>query len=223
VVSCLVRHFPSHRVATGFHLYEEWLNSLISHEAMARDRFIESPIAHPSVMARREQLIAVGGYRNVVWAEDHDLWLRLFGAGATFAKIDRILFFWREHGERLSRTDSRYSVPNFLKCKAHHLARGPLAGTGRIVLWGAGQTGRRLSKFLRDEGVEIAAVVDIDPAKIGATLRGIPIIAPDDLPAHLGEDTVVLAAVASRGARELIRERLIALGLEESTTFWCVA
>ena len=223
VVSSLVRHFPSHRVATGFRLYEDWLNSLRTHDEMKRARFIESPVAHPSVMVRREVLTEIGGWRFVGWAEDHDLWLRLFEAGAIFAKLDQFLFFWREHGERLTRTDPRYSVPNFLKCKAHYLARGPLADTHRVILWGAGQTGKRLSKFLMEEGVEIEAVVDIDPAKIGGTLRGIPVIPPDDLPEHLGENTVVLAAVASRGARDLIRTRLNGLGLEEGNTFWCVA
>ena len=223
VVSCLVRHFPSHRVATGFRLYEDWLNSLRNHDEMERERFIESPVAHPSAMVRREVLTEVGGYRDAEWAEDHDLWLRLFEAGTIFAKLDQFLFFWREHGERLTRTDPRYSVPNFLKCKAHYLARGPLAGSGKTVLWGAGQTGRRLSKFLIEEGVAIAAVVDIDPAKIGGTLRGIPVVAPDDLPERLGVGTVVLAAVASRGARDLIRIRLNELGLEEGSTFWCVA
>jgi len=223
VVSCLVRHFPSHRVATGFRLYEDWLNSLRNHDEMKRERFIESPVAHPSVMVRREVLTEVGGYRDVEWAEDHDLWLRLFEAGAIFAKLDQFLFFWREHGGRLTRTDPRYSVPSFLRCKAHYLARGPLADIAKVVLWGAGQTGKRLSKFLMEEGVEIEAVVDIDPAKIGGTLRGIPVIAPDDLPEHLGENTVVLAAVASRGARELIRTRLNELGLKEGRSFWCVA
>ncbi len=167
---------------------------------MWRERFIESPVAHPSVMLRRELLTGIGGYHDPGWAEDHDLWLRLFETGATFAKVERTLFFWREHGERLTRTDPRYSVPSFLKCKAHFLARGPLADTRRVVLWGAGQTGRRLSKFLMEEGVEIAAVVDIDPAKIGGALRGIPVIAADDLPEHLVEGAIVLAAVASRGA-----------------------
>lgn len=223
VVSCLVNHFPSHRVAMGFRLYEAWLNSLMTHDAMAGERFIESPIAHPSVMVRRELLTEIGGWRDVVWAEDYDLWLRLFKAGATFEKIDRFLFFWREHGERLTRTDPRYSVPNFLRCKAHYLARGPLAGAGGVILWGAGQTGRRLSAFLMAEGVEIAAVVDIDPMKIGGALRGIPVISPEELEIHLGSDTVVLAAVASRGARDLIRARLSELDLEEGKTFWCVA
>jgi hypothetical protein len=54
-------------------------------------------------------------------------------------------------------------------------------------------------------------------------MRGIPIIAPERLPDHLGSGTVVLAAVASRGARDLIRTRLVELGLEEGRSFWCVA
>jgi len=103
------------------------------------------------------------------------------------------------------------------------LAREPMAGATDVILWGAGQTGRRISKYLREEGVEISRVVDIDPVKIGGTLRGIPVIAPKDLPGHLGPDTVVLAAVASRGARKLIRARLVELGLVEGHGFWCVA
>lgn len=223
VVSCLVRHFPDSAVARGFRLYEAWLNSLTSHDEMVRERFVESPLSHPSVMVRREILTAAGGWRDEGWAEDYDLWLRLFADGVTFSKIERPLFFWREHEERLTRTDGRYSVPSFLRCKAHFLAKGPLTDAEPVILWGAGQTGRRLSKFLREEGMSIDAVVDIDPAKIGGTLRGIEVIAPDDLPARLTPGTVVLAAVASRGARELIRERLVALGLDEGRSFWCVA
>ena len=68
-----------------------------------------------------------------------------------------------------------------------------------------------------------AVIVDIDPRKIGGTLRGVQVVAPEELPRRLGEKTVVLAAVASRGARDLIRARLVELGLEEGSTFWCVA
>ena len=39
----------------------------------------------------------------------------------------------------------------------------------------------------------------------------------------LDDGAIVLAAVASRGARNLIRARLVELGLEEGRTFWCVA
>ncbi|HSL17172.1 MAG TPA: glycosyltransferase [Methylomirabilota bacterium] len=223
VVSCLVRHFPRRDLGRGFRLYESWLNSLIDHEAMARERFVESPVAHPSVVVRRELLEAAGGWRDLGWPEDYDLWLRLFAAGARFAKVERFLFFWRDHHSRLTRTDPRYAVPSFLACKAHHLARGPLVGARRVVLWGAGQTGRRLSKRLQAEGVGLDSCVDIDPAKIGGTLRGVPVISPEALPERLGDGVVVLAAVASRGARDLIRARFVALGLDEGRTFFCVA
>lgn len=223
VVSCLVRHFPARRVATGFRLYEAWLNALTNHDAMARERFVESPVAHPSVMVRRDLLERAGGWRDLDWPEDYDLWLRLFSSGAVFAKVPRPLFFWRDHEARLTRTDRRYSVPGFLRCKAHFLVRGPLRRAADVILWGAGRTGRRLSKHLAEEGAELTAVVDIDPAKIGGRLRGTPIVAPDDLPGLIGPGTVVLAAVASRGARRLIRDRLAETGLIEGETFWCVA
>jgi NADH/NAD ratio-sensing transcriptional regulator Rex len=92
-----------------------------------------------------------------------------------------------------------------------------------VVVWGAGQTGRRLSKHLLRGGAPIEAFVDIDPEKIGSTLRDKPIIDPDELSLLIDEDTVVLAAVGSRGARELIRGRLKNMGLREGREFWCVA
>ena len=223
VVSCLVRHYPRAGVGEGFTRYEQWLNGLRTHEQMARERFVESPLAHPSVTVRRELLLDAGGYRDCGWPEDYDLWLRLFAAGVRFAKVERPLHFWREHPERLTRRDLRYSTEAFLRCKAHYLALGPLAGGRTVVLWGAGQTGRRLAKLLLDRGAELEAFIDIDPRKIGGTARRRPILAPDALPGLLGPEVVVLAAVASRGARELIRARLEALGLVEGEVFWCVA
>jgi len=223
VVSCLVRYCPRANVAEGFALYEAWLNGLRTHEQMARERFVESPLAHPSVMLRREVLRAAGGYRDCGWPEDYDLWLRLFTAGTRFAKVERRLHFWREHHDRLTRRDPRYSIDAFQRCKAHHLALGPLAGGRPVVMWGAGRTGRRLSRLLLDQGVELTAFIDIDPRKIGGTARRRPVVAPEALPGLLGEGAVVLAAVASRGARELIRARLEAIGLVEGAGFWCVA
>ena len=223
VVSCLVRHYPRAGVGEGSTRYEDWLNGLRTHEQMARERFVESPLAHPSATVRREVLVAAGGYRDCRWPEDYDLWLRLFEAGVRFAKVERPLHFWREHGERLTRRDLRYSTAAFLRCKAHHLAVGPLSGGRPVVVWGAGQTGRRLARQLLDGGVEITAFIDIDPRKVGGVAQSRPVLAPAKLPDLLGQDAVVLAAVASRGARELIRARLEEIGLEEGTGFWCVA
>jgi len=223
VASCLVRHFPRPRVGEGFRIYEAWLNRLLEPDEIRRERFVESPLAHPSVVVRRALLDQAGGWRDAGWPEDYDLWLRLLSSGVAMAKVPRALFFWRERPDRLTRTDRRYAVECFLRCKAHYLLSGPLAGCPQAVLWGAGQTGRRLSRHLLRGGARIAAVVDIDPAKVGRQLRGVPIVAPEQLPGLLGPGTVVLAAVASRGARALIRAQLDALGLVEGERYWCVA
>jgi glycosyltransferase involved in cell wall biosynthesis len=224
-VGCLVEGFPVAGVREGFRIYIEWLNSLVTPKAIARAIYIESPLAHPSVVIRSRWLERMGGYQENGWPEDYDLWLRMHLAGARFSKLPEVLLFWREHPQRLTRTDPRYSVENFLRAKARYLYQGLLTGRDAVIIWGAGEMGRRLSKHLLREGAPLVSFVDIDPAKIGRTRRDRPIIAPEDLLDwfHRYEHPVVLAAVGSRGARALIRERLVGMGLTEGEDWWAVA
>jgi glycosyltransferase involved in cell wall biosynthesis len=225
LVSCCVVGFPAGDVREGFRIYMDWLNSLLADEAIQREIFIESPFPHPSVAFRRQSVDRVGGYQERGWPEDYDLWLRLYLAGTHFAKLPQVLLEWREHPDRLTRTDGRYSLENFLRLKAYYLARGPLKGRDAVIVWGAGMMGRRLSKHLLRQDVPLVAFVDVDPRKIGRTRHQLPILAPDALDAWWAryEHPVVLAAVGARGARQLIRERLTTLGLEEGLDWWGVA
>lgn len=225
VAGCLVEAFPAGAVSNGFQIYLDWLNSLLTPDDIAREIYIESPLVHPSVLMRRESLQTAGGYQDRGWPEDYDLWLRMHAAGIQFSKVPRVLLSWREHPQRLTRTDSRYSVENFLRAKAHYLCRGPLAAREAVVLWGAGQMGRRLAKHLQREGANLVAFVDIDPKKIGRRKRGVPIIAVEQLPELLAgiASWTVLAAVGSRGARQLIREQLERMGYREGEDFYAVA
>ncbi len=225
VVGCLVEHFPADEVREGFRIYTDWLNSLVSAQEIATAIFVESPLAHPSVMMRRIWIDRVGGYEDHGWPEDYDLWLRMHLNGAKFVKVPQVLLSWRDHSARLTRTDSRYSVENFLRAKARYLCQGPLAGRDAVIVWGAGQMGKRLSKHLLAEGAALQAFVDIDPRKIGRRRRNRPIIPPEELPACLAqyENPIVLAAVGSRGARALIREQLVEMDLTEGVDWWAVA
>ena len=225
VAGSLVEIFPREDLREGFRLYEEWLNQLVRHEEIVREIFIESPIAHSSAVLRRRELVDLGGYEDRGWPEDYDLWLRYFAAGRRFAKVPVKLLRWREHPQRATHTDSRYSVENFLRAKAFYLCQGVLRGRDAVLVWGAGKTGRRLSKHLIRGGCTPRAFIDIDPARIGTTRRGIPIVAPAELPALWGqsERPALLSAVASRGARGLIRQQLTELGLVEGRDYWCAA
>ena len=220
-----VEAFPAGDVATGFDIYVQWQNALLTHNDICREIFIESPIAHPSAMLRRHEMVALGGYQERGWAEDYDLWLRYHAAGRHFAKVAEPLVRWREHGARATRTDSRYSVENFLRAKAHYLSCGPLNSRDGLLVWGAGQTGRRLSKHLSRAGHQPDVFIDIAPKRIGSTLRGVPIVGTEQLMScwQSYNRPLLLAAVASRGARALLREHLAHIGLEEGDDYLCVA
>jgi glycosyltransferase involved in cell wall biosynthesis len=216
LVSCQVKAFPSEDVREGFRIYLDWLNALCSDADIRREIFVESPLPHPSVMLRKQWLDQMGGYQDHGWPEDYDLWLRMHAAGARFGKVAEVLLGWRESPDRLTRSDSRYSLENFIRAKAHYLMAGPAADRS-LIIWGAGMMGRRLAKQLEQRGAQIEAFIDIDPKKIGGTKRGRPVLAPDDLPDCWAGSTspLILAAVGARGARALIRAQLQSMGFEE--------
>ena len=189
-----VEAFPNADVAEGFRIYVQWQNALVTHDDICREIFIESPIAHPSSMLRRLELVEMGAYQERGWAEDYDLWLRYHAAGRRFAKVAEPLVRWREHRARATRTDSRYSIENFLRAKAHYLSSGPLAARDGLIVWGAGQTGRRLSKHLIRAGHRPDAFVDILRAR-GDECVVRPDLDTDNLPDSV-EDADVLVVDA---------------------------
>ncbi len=208
----------------GYALHVEWTNSLTTPEEIALNRFIESPVAHPSVMFRRELVVAHGGYREHNWPEDYELWLRWLEAGVRFAKVPEPLVVWNDPPERLSRTDPRYSNDAFYACKCHYLVRWLLREIDParpIYLRGAGRPTRQRFAHLVAHGVVPAGYVDVDPRKIGGRIGGLPVLAPDSLPPP--DRCFVLGAVGSRGAREFIRAQLRTQGRVEGRDFLMVA
>lgn len=210
-VGTRVEAFPTDIVAEGLRRYVAWQNEIVSAADHARDIWVESPLCHPSVVVRRAALEAIGGYRDERWAEDYDLFLRLHVAGYGLAKVPAVLLRWRHHGARATFTHPRYALARFAECKARHLAPLLLRRARPVVVWGAGQTGRRFARALEAEGVFASAFIDIDPRKIGRTARGVPIEAPSSL--CRDTDATLLVAVGTRGARALVRAELDRIGL----------
>ena len=197
----------------GMRRYERWLSSLTTPTELARDLFVESPLCHPTVMARREALLGVGSYRDVDGPEDYDLWLRLARAGAVMANVPEVLLEWRDRTDRATRRDARYRASAIDRLKLRNLLGWRLGGRRRVGLWGAGPLGKRWARRLASRGVEVAFFVEVHPRRIGQTIHGAPVIGADDLPSP-GDDPI-LVTVGVEGARELIREALVAKGYDE--------
>jgi GT2 family glycosyltransferase len=221
-VGTRVRYFPHAAVGWGARRYQRWLNNLVEPEEIARDIFIECPIAHPTLTLRRAAFEAVGGYRANGWPEDYDLILRLHAAGARLANVPRVLHFWRERDDRASRTDPRYAPEAFRACKVHYLRQTSLAGRECVTLWGAGRVGKDFARALLDQGIRIRAFLDIDPRKIGQQIYGAPVRDAREV-AREERGSYLLVAVGAAGARELIREELADAGFREPRDFRCVA
>lgn len=225
-----VRLFPRHELKDGYLRYEAWINSVVTHDDIRRNLFVESPIPHPSVMMRREPVLAVGGYRTNGWPEDYDLWMRLFASEARFEKLENVLLEWRDSPTRASRVQPTYGAERFAQVKAHYLVNHVLDPARPLAIWGAGSVGKLWGRRLRPR-----YFIDVDPRKIGQTIGGAPVISVDDLTAQQRSDgafVIVAVAALSRkrdqsspwyAARDEIREQLRLAGLEELRDFICVA
>jgi glycosyltransferase involved in cell wall biosynthesis len=223
VLGCRVEAIAADgRAATGgMAAYVAWQNSLLDHDAIRRDRFVESPLVHPSVVMRRAALVSLAGYRDIDGPEDYELWLRALDAGRRFGKLEDTLLRWRDGPERLTRRDPRYAPARFLSVKLEALERGPLAASRPLVLWGAGRVGKAWARALAARGHRLAAFVEVDLGKLGQRIHGVPVIPVERALACPG--ALHLAAVGLPGARERIRAEAARLGLRDEQDLIAVA
>jgi glycosyltransferase involved in cell wall biosynthesis len=216
-----VRLFPRRTVREGMRRYVAWLHGLTSPELVARDLLVEAPLVHPAAAIRASALHRAGGWRDGLFPEDYDLWLRLSAAGGRLSNAPELVLDWREGPARATRTDPRYALRRHVALKCAHLRAHVLGAAREVVLWGAGPTGKAFADALSLEQVGVVAFLEVDPNKLGRTVRGAPVLPFREAPRFRG--VPILVAVGAPGARALIRAELGAMGLVELRDFWCVA
>lgn len=205
--------------AKGFAEYVRWQNRLLDHASIFTNRFVESPVTHPSVMYRKELVERFGGYREGNFPEDYELWLRWMEAGVVFHKLPEVLLQWHDSPDRLTRVDRRYSRPAFFRVKARYLARWLTAHETRpVLIWGSSRIVRRRSRMLTGHGVPVAGFVTIEQ-KPGSIGDGIRVYHYRDIPSP--EEAFVVSYVGERGARSRIRAMLRERGFVEGNDFLC--
>jgi len=215
-----VRIWPRQHLQKGWRAYEHWLNGIESAHQVRTEAFVESPIVHPTLMMRREILVAFG-YRACDWPEDYDLLLRVLTAGHDVGVVPRRLLCWRDSAQRLTRSHARYAIDRFAPCKAAFLAAHFLARTDTYILWGFGHTGRALHRALLRHGKRLAYLVVVHPGRLGNRIHGAPTISPEALINFRGLPVVV--SVAKALPRRNIRVAMRQMGFEEMRDFVCAA
>lgn len=217
-----VEMFPPENVKGGYLEYLRWQNGLTKPREIGANIYWESPFVHPSVMFRKNLVLKLGGYREGPFPEDYELWLRIFQAGFSMAKLPKVLLRWREHPGRLSRVDPRCSREAFDRIRALYLGKDSRLLAGReLVIWGAGRSSRKRARLLMEQGVRASAWIDVDPRKIGKQIWDLKVYPPCWLQ-HRRPRPLVLVYVRSRGAKEQIREYLSGIGYREGPDFFPV-
>jgi glycosyltransferase involved in cell wall biosynthesis len=214
LVATQARKFPEASIRNGYREYMRWQNSVLSNEDIYNQDYIESPFAHPSVMFRRDSVIAAGAYKHGEFPEDYELWLRLLHMGHRMEKLAEVLLDWRESEQRLSRVSDNYSRNAFDCIRADYLSRDERIHNKRIAFWGAGRKTRQRVQQLLDKGFEPAVWIDIDPKKIGNRIRGVEVVEPAWLDQSVvdGNKPFVLNYVTNHGARDSARNYLQRIG-----------
>ncbi len=197
----------------GYAAYVDWINTLIGPDEIARNRFVESPFAHPSVMFRRDLPEKFGAYRDGPFPEDYELWLRWMANGVQCGKVDQELITWNDPPTRLSRTDERYSIDAFYETKAAYLFQWLEKNNPHhpdVLVWGAGRVTRKRADVLSRFGLRITHYIDLKPRVLNC---GTPVIHHNEIPGP--ETAFILPMVGNRGARSEIRTFLRERGFTE--------
>ena len=220
-VGCVVRYCAADEsTQIGMDTYVHWVNTIISSEAIRLNRFVESPLVHPSVMFRTQLIDQYGFYRPGNFPEDYELWLRWLSHGVTLAKVPHILLDWYDSPSRLSRTNHRYSSEAFYRIKTDYLVdwlerRNPFHPN--VVVWGGGRKTRQRIHMLEAQDVCVQAIIDVVPHKTSLY----PCIFYQDVAPP--NQYFVLSYVSNRGQRDEIRQFLLERGYHEGEHFLLVA
>jgi glycosyltransferase involved in cell wall biosynthesis len=219
VVVCHARYFRQADVGPGLQRYQDWLRRQHDGEALRRARYIEMPYAHSALLVERRWGDEVGWYQDHGWPEDFDFSLRLAASEAPHGVVPRPLVGWRVRAGSLSRSDPRYSLEAFTRCRAAALRRDFLHPGEPWWLWGHGDTGKALRRALAAEGRQPEAIVEVDPRKIGQRPDGIEVLDARQWILQPRTEGRLVISVAGASARRQIREALAPTGLVEGEGF----
>ena len=135
--------------------------------------------------------------------------------GVNAAKVRKDLSYLGTYGTR----GVGYEVGMLVFQMNHALG---LTGERAVIIAGAGHLGQALANYggFGERGFRIVAMVDVDPAKVGTTLSGVPVLGPEDVDdlvaAHRG--CIVVIATPAEVSQQ-VAERFVAAGAANLLNF----
>ncbi|HEY0976257.1 MAG TPA: glycosyltransferase [Flavobacteriales bacterium] len=216
VLGTATRFTSTMNESRGMQAFVQWQNELLTPHQHYVKRFVDAPLAHPTVLFRRELVERHGGYDTGPVPEDHELWLRWMHAGVRFAKLPEPLLTWTDHPQRLSRTHANYSAEAFFTTKTKWIAawiQRKYAGSRPVIIAGTSALCQERARLLTEHGVPIQAFTDVS----GKAVPGRAFIPHTELPG--AGQAMVVSFISQRGTGGRIAAFLSSRGLVEGEDF----
>ena len=204
-------------VGGGFLRYENWLNEVAKKGSHFEEIYQECVIPSHCWIIHREDFDRVGAFDPIVYPEDYDLCFRFYKNGLQVIGIDKILHFWRDRSERISRTWDEYKDNRFYDLKLHYFYQLDRDMKRPLIVWGAGRNGKDLIKLIQSYQDQPGWICD-NVKKIGKDIYDIRMQSIDDL--WNINNPQILIAVTSPDDKQIIRKQLDAHGKEPAKDFW---
>jgi redox-sensing transcriptional repressor len=135
-------------------------------------------------------------------------------AGVNAAKVRKDLSYLGSYGTR----GVGYEVDYLTYQMSRELG---LTHDWPVVIVGAGNLGQALANYagFDERGFPVAAVVDIDPAKVGTTIGRVSVRHIDDLPELVGTGHAIGVIATPAGAAQDAADRLVGAGVTAILNF----
>lgn len=221
VIAGGTQHFVDEgAVGDGFLRYEEWLNEVAKSSRHYQEIYQECVIPSHCWIIHKDDFDAAGAFDPVVYPEDYDLCFRFYRLGLKVVGIDKILHYWRDRSNRISRTWEEYKDNRYFDLKLRFFYELDRDKNRPLVLWGAGRNGKDMARLLQSYNDEFHWVCD-NENKIGKDIYGVRLQHFDDV-ADISSPQIMIVVTSPDGKKE-IRQMLASWGKKPVQDFWFFA
>jgi len=167
----LVHYFSEDGIKEGYKSYETWLNNLTKTGKNYSEVYKECVIPSPCWMLYRSDLIACDAFNPNIYPEDYDLAFRFYKHNYKCIPCNKVIHNWRDYSSRTSRTHEHYAENHFIDLKLNYFLALDYNPNKKLVVWGAGNKGKIITKTLIKKGIPFEWICD-NPNKIGRDIYG---------------------------------------------------
>lgn len=190
--------FSDTTIPDGLYRFMEYSNKIIEPIEIISNFTVMMPISQPTFCIKKD-IFDEGFYYNtsLLTAEDYELLGRLLINNKKAYKVPEKLVHYRYVNTSLSNKRSLETTINSIKIKLNFIYQYynlKEIEKGNVFIWGTREFAGYLYEELQEPkyNVKVKAFTDFNPRIWGRTIKGLPVISPDEMIKNLNKNDIVI-------------------------------